>query len=209
MHYSSTSNASLVPPSSSEHSVMVDHAKLTTDRVPAQGSTSPPRSADFDVNSTGEDSARATMNRPPQPQHEQVRCDELSPRKRTMTLDMDSAHQCNSKQARNQQSVSGPVAEPPLSPVDVCDRKRTKLEEKRRRNRTAQAKSRQRKLDLISRLQKKVGVLQEKVDVLEEEADAHKKENTTLKSDMNILRDYAYCFFQWWKTHMINWLSNM
>ncbi|KAL1475294.1 hypothetical protein MTO96_037394 [Rhipicephalus appendiculatus] len=138
---------------------MVDHVNAKMERVPVQGSMSARRFVDSDLSSTGEDSARATMYQPPQQQQPQSRCDELSSNKRTTTLDMDSAHHCDRKQARNLQSLLQPVAEQPLSPFDVCDRERSKLEERRRRNRIAQANCRQRQLDRISRLQEKVDVL--------------------------------------------------
>ncbi|XP_037528513.1 transcription factor kayak-like [Rhipicephalus sanguineus] len=168
MHDSGTSNASVTLPSSSEYSATVDYVEAKTQMAEALGFTSPMWSIGSDKDSSAGDSAHQTTMCQQQ-QQQLSRCEELSSRKGKVTLDMDSAHQCNSKQARNLQTAPRPSAEPPLSPIDMSDRERTKLEEKRSRNRIAQANCRKRQLDLISRLQKEVKALEKQKTGLESE----------------------------------------
>lgn len=73
------------------------------------------------------------------------------------------------------QTVPNLGATPPLSPIDMRDQERIKLERKRLRNRIAASKCRKRKLERISRLEDKVSAL--------------KAENTELGSVVSSLRD--------------------
>lgn len=73
------------------------------------------------------------------------------------------------------QTVPRLGATPPLSPIDMRDQERIKLERKRLRNRIAASKCRKRKLERISRLEEKVHAL--------------KTENTELGSVVSALRD--------------------
>ena len=76
--------------------------------------------------------------------------------------------------------VEPPVssATPPLSPIDMENQERIKLERKRLRNRIAASKCRRRKLERIGRLEDKVNIL--------------KGENTDLQSVVLKLRDQVY-----------------
>ncbi|KAL1475295.1 hypothetical protein MTO96_037395 [Rhipicephalus appendiculatus] len=107
-------------------------------------------------------------------------------RKRTMTLDLDNAGP--SKQARMMYTVPRPGAEFPLSLVDMRDGERTKLEEKRYRNRIAQAKCRQLQNDRDT-------VLQFGVDVL-------KMDTAMLTSIVNTLRCQVGFLRQEVETHV-------
>lgn len=73
------------------------------------------------------------------------------------------------------QTVPRLGATPPLSPIDMRDQERIKLERKRLRNRIAASKCRKRKLERISRLEQKVHDL--------------KTENTQLGVEVNALRE--------------------
>lgn len=73
------------------------------------------------------------------------------------------------------QTVPSLGATPPLSPIDMRDQERIKLERKRLRNRIAASKCRKRKLERISRLEDKVAGL--------------KAENSELVSVVGQLRD--------------------
>ncbi|XP_064476821.1 transcription factor Jun-like [Ornithodoros turicata] len=73
------------------------------------------------------------------------------------------------------QTVPSLGATPPLSPIDMRDQERIKLERKRLRNRIAASKCRKRKLERISRLEDKVAGL--------------KAENSNLASVVGQLRD--------------------
>ncbi|CAN8010034.1 unnamed protein product [Ixodes pacificus] len=73
------------------------------------------------------------------------------------------------------QTVPNLGATPPLSPIDMRDQERIKLERKRLRNRIAASKCRKRKLERISRLEDKVHAL--------------KTENSELGSVVSSLRD--------------------
>uniref|UniRef100_A0A023GJA5 Putative transcription factor ap-1 ixodes scapularis transcription factor ap-1 n=1 Tax=Amblyomma triste TaxID=251400 RepID=A0A023GJA5_AMBTT len=73
------------------------------------------------------------------------------------------------------QTVPRLGATPPLSPIDMRDQERIKLERKRLRNRIAASKCRKRKLERISRLEQKVHEL--------------KTENTQLGAEVSALRD--------------------
>lgn len=73
------------------------------------------------------------------------------------------------------QTVPRLGATPPLSPIDMRDQERIKLERKRLRNRIAASKCRKRKLERISRLEEKVHAL--------------KTENSELGSVVSALRD--------------------
>lgn len=73
------------------------------------------------------------------------------------------------------QTVPRLGATPPLSPIDMRDQERIKLERKRLRNRIAASKCRKRKLERISRLEEKVHAL--------------KTENTELSTVVSALRD--------------------
>ncbi|CAN8003997.1 unnamed protein product [Ixodes hexagonus] len=73
------------------------------------------------------------------------------------------------------QTVPNLGATPPLSPIDMRDQERIKLERKRLRNRIAASKCRKRKLERISRLEDKVHAL--------------KAENSELGSVVSALRD--------------------
>lgn len=73
------------------------------------------------------------------------------------------------------QTVPNLGATPPLSPIDMRDQERIKLERKRLRNRIAASKCRKRKLERISRLEDKVHAL--------------KAENSELGSVVSSLRD--------------------
>lgn len=66
-------------------------------------------------------------------------------------------------------------ATPPVSPVNMADQERIKLERKRERNRLAATKCRQRKLERISELEKKVAEL--------------KGQNTTLSTTASKLKE--------------------
>lgn len=67
------------------------------------------------------------------------------------------------------------ISSPPVSPVDMEDQERLKLERKRQRNRLAASKCRSRKLERISKLEDKVKLL--------------KTENTDLASLINQLKE--------------------
>uniref|UniRef100_A0A1E1XAP2 Putative transcriptional activator of the jun family n=1 Tax=Amblyomma aureolatum TaxID=187763 RepID=A0A1E1XAP2_9ACAR len=73
------------------------------------------------------------------------------------------------------QTVPRLGATPPLSPIDMRDQERIKLERKRLRNRIAASKCRKRKLERISRLEQKVHEL--------------KTENSQLGAEVSALRD--------------------
>ncbi|KAL1418127.1 hypothetical protein MTO96_026145 [Rhipicephalus appendiculatus] len=128
-HDSGTWNVSLTLPSSSKYSAMVDDVKLKTQMAAALGSTSPLWSVGSDEDSSGRDCEHQMMMHQPQ-QQQLSRCEELCSLTGTVTLDTDSEHQWNSKQARNPQSQPRPTAGLPLSPIDMRDRERAKLREK-------------------------------------------------------------------------------
>ncbi|KAL1418125.1 hypothetical protein MTO96_026143 [Rhipicephalus appendiculatus] len=173
---------------------MVDAVKLKAQTVAALGSTSPLRSVGPDEDSSGGDSEHQRMMYQQQ-QQQLSRCEELCSLMGTVTLDTDSEHQWNSKQARNPQSLPRPTAGPPLSPIDMRDRERARFREKSLRNRILKVKWRRRHLDIISRLRKKVGAL--------------KKENTMLECAVNHLHDelHGLCDDSWWLTDMMQWLD--
>ncbi|KAL1480436.1 hypothetical protein MTO96_051027 [Rhipicephalus appendiculatus] len=77
---------------------------------------------------------------------------------------------------------------PPQLPIDMCDRYRLMLEQKRESNRIAANKSRQRKLDRISELEEKVYAL--------------KMEKTVLEYNTSILRHEVYQLSQVVMTHI-------
>jgi len=79
------------------------------------------------------------------------------------------------------QTVPSMAGSPPLSPIDMDDQERIKLERKRLRNRIAASKCRRRKLDRIGKLEDKVRGL--------------KGENTELQAVVNKLRDQV-CFLK-------------
>ncbi|KAL1486984.1 hypothetical protein MTO96_031134 [Rhipicephalus appendiculatus] len=149
----------------------------------ARGSTSPLWSVGSDEDSSGGDSEhQRTMY---QPQQQQLsRCEELCSLMGTVTLDTDSEHQWNSKQARYPQSQPRPTAGLPLSPIDMRDRERAKLREKRLRNRIV--KCGRRYLDLISMLQKKLDALEKEKIMLENEVNH-------LHDELHRLYDHARC----------------
>jgi len=73
------------------------------------------------------------------------------------------------------QTVPSMAGSPPMSPIDMDDQERIKLERKRLRNRIAASKCRRRKLERIGKLEDKVRGL--------------KGENTELQAVVNKLRD--------------------
>ncbi|KAK8761978.1 hypothetical protein V5799_026754 [Amblyomma americanum] len=75
------------------------------------------------------------------------------------------------------QTVPRLGATPPLSPIDMRDQERIKLERKRLRNRIAASKCRKRKLERISRLEQKVHEL--------------KTENSQLAAEVSSMRDHV------------------
>jgi len=79
------------------------------------------------------------------------------------------------------QTVPSMAGSPPMSPIDMDDQERIKLERKRLRNRIAASKCRRRKLDRIGKLEDKVRGL--------------KGENTELQAVVNKLRDQV-CFLK-------------
>ncbi|KAL1418124.1 hypothetical protein MTO96_036523 [Rhipicephalus appendiculatus] len=111
-------------------------------------------------------------------------------RKWTVTLDLDNAGslQHNSEQARMMHTVPRPGAEPPLSPMDMREGVRTKLEKKRYRNRIAQAKCRKRKIDRITFLQLEVRKLE--------------MEKAMMESMVNFLRYQVSLLRQQVETHV-------
>ncbi|KAL3220347.1 hypothetical protein MRX96_029915 [Rhipicephalus microplus] len=81
------------------------------------------------------------------------RCEASSLSMRIMSLDMNNAgpHQHNSEQARMTHAVSRPHAVAPLSSkLTFATEKGAKLEDKKCRNRIAQARCRQRKIDRVT-----------------------------------------------------------
>ncbi|KAH7971326.1 hypothetical protein HPB49_021825 [Dermacentor silvarum] len=86
------------------------------------------------------------------------------------------------------QTVPRLGATPPLSPIDMRDQERIKLERKRLRNRIAASKCRKRKLERISRLEEKVNAL--------------KSENAELGSMVSLLRDQVCRLKQEVMTHV-------
>lgn len=79
------------------------------------------------------------------------------------------------------QTVPSMAGSPPMSPIDMDDQERIKLERKRLRNRIAASKCRRRKLERIGRLEDKVRGL--------------KGENAELQTVVNKLRDQV-CFLK-------------
>lgn len=75
------------------------------------------------------------------------------------------------------QTVPNISSSPPVSPVDMEDQERMKLERKRQRNRVAASKCRSRKLERISKLEDKVKHL--------------KSENAELSSMVNQLKEHV------------------
>ena len=75
------------------------------------------------------------------------------------------------------QTVPSVSSSPPMSPIDMENQERIKLERKRQRNRVAASKCRRRKLERISRLEDKVKLL--------------KGENTELSAVLNRLKDHV------------------
>nr|AIT40211.1 c-Jun transcription factor AP-1 [Rhipicephalus microplus] len=86
------------------------------------------------------------------------------------------------------QTVPRLGATPPLSPIDMRDQERIKLERKRLRNRIAASKCRKRKLERISRLEEKVHAL--------------KTENSELGTVVSVLRDQVCRLKQEVMTHV-------
>ncbi|KAH7935078.1 transcription factor Jun-like [Rhipicephalus sanguineus] len=161
------SNPSFSLPSTSKHSATGDDVKDTPQMVPAMGATPPPWSIGSDEERRGKGSAPPPTTMHQAPQQPLSKFEELSSRKRTMTLDLDSAwsHQHNSKEARMLQRVPPPGAESPLSLMDMRDRLMTTLDEKSCRNQIALAKCRHRQMD--SWLQVKVSALRMEVASME------------------------------------------
>ncbi|XP_047361266.1 transcription factor Jun-like isoform X1 [Vespa velutina] len=75
------------------------------------------------------------------------------------------------------QTVPSVSSSPPMSPIDMENQERIKLERKRQRNRVAASKCRRRKLERISRLEDKVKVL--------------KGENSELSAVVHKLREHV------------------
>lgn len=75
------------------------------------------------------------------------------------------------------QTVPSVSSSPPMSPIDMENQEKIKLERKRQRNRVAASKCRRRKLERISRLEDKVKLL--------------KGENTDLSAVVNRLREHV------------------
>ncbi|XP_066582892.1 transcription factor Jun [Prorops nasuta] len=75
------------------------------------------------------------------------------------------------------QTVPSVSSSPPMSPIDMENQERIKLERKRQRNRVAASKCRRRKLERISRLEDKVKLL--------------KGENTELSAVVNRLKEHV------------------
>ncbi|MCL4154853.1 UNVERIFIED_CONTAM: hypothetical protein GTU68_028830 [Idotea baltica] len=96
-----------------------------------------------------------------QPQYTQL---EVQPRDDTSIFIMEEP-----------QTVPSLCTTPPLSPIDMENQEKIKLERKRLRNRIAASKCRRRKLERISKLEDKVNVL--------------KSENTELQSVVNRMRE--------------------
>ncbi|XP_037291138.2 transcription factor Jun-like [Rhipicephalus microplus] len=181
----STSNASSSPPPCSEHCVTGDHVKGKTQ---AAVRTAPPLCyiiSDED-SSSSVGAQRMAMHEAPQ---ELSRCEASSLSMRIMSLDMNNAgpHQHNSEQARMTHAVSRPHAVAPLSQIDIRNGKGAKLEDKKCRNRIAQARCRQRKIDRVTFLQGKVRKL--------------KLETAALKSTANSVRYQVELLRQQWVIH--------
>ncbi|XP_049275454.1 uncharacterized protein LOC125759956 [Rhipicephalus sanguineus] len=150
-------------PMVTQNSVTGDYVKDKTQTVPALDDTAPVWYISSDEDSNGGDSAPpTTMDQAPQ---QQSRCEDFISRKCTVTLDNDNArlHQHNSKQARMLQTLPRPADGHPLSPISMLDQEKTKMEEKRRRNRIAQKRCRQRQIDYNLKLQVRVREL--KMDI--------------------------------------------
>lgn len=75
------------------------------------------------------------------------------------------------------QTVPSVTSSPPMSPIDMENQEKIKLERKRQRNRVAASKCRRRKLERISRLEDKVKLL--------------KGENTELSAVVNRLKEHV------------------
>ncbi|XP_037288750.2 uncharacterized protein LOC119181603 [Rhipicephalus microplus] len=178
----STSNATSSPPPRSEHCVTGDHVKGKTQWAPAVGTMPPPLCyiiSDED-SSSSVGAQQMAMHEAPQ---ELSRCEASSLSMRIMSLDMNNAgpHQHNSEQARMTHAMA------PLSQSDMRDGKSAKLEDKKCRNRIAQARCRQRKIDHVTFLQGKVRKL--------------KLETAALKSTANSVRYQVELLRQQWAIH--------
>ncbi|KAH7935077.1 transcription factor JunD [Rhipicephalus sanguineus] len=163
----SASYPSFVLPSVSPHSVTGDYVKDKTQTVPALDATSPLWYISSDEDSRGGDCAHpTTMHQAPQ---QQPRCEDFITLKRTAALDLDNArsHQHNSKQARKLQTVPRQVAEPPLSPIHMRDREKSKVRERRDGKRIARARCRQRQINCNSQLRVKVSALKMEIAMME------------------------------------------
>ncbi|XP_037289093.2 transcription factor Jun [Rhipicephalus microplus] len=183
----STSNASSSPPPWSEHCVTGDHVKGKTQLAPAVGTAPPLCYIISDEDSSSSVGAQQmAMHEAPQ---ELSRCEASSLSMRIMSLDMNNAgpHQHNSEQTRMTHAVSRPHAVAPLSSIDIRDGKGAKLEDKKCRNRIAQARCRQRKIDRVTFLQGKVRKL--------------KLETAALKSTANSVRHQVELLRQQWAIH--------
>ncbi|KAH7935080.1 hypothetical protein HPB52_003684 [Rhipicephalus sanguineus] len=148
-----------------EEFIMVtgDYVKDKTQMVPAVDDTPPVWYISSDEDSSCGDSAPPTTM--PEVPRKQSRHEEFSLRKRTVALDYDNGrpYQHYSKQARMLQKVPRPADEHPLSSINMLDREKTKIEEKRRRNRIAQKKCRQRQIDYNLQLQVRVRELKTEI----------------------------------------------
>ncbi|KAL3199002.1 hypothetical protein MRX96_044101 [Rhipicephalus microplus] len=186
----STSNASSSPPPRSEHCVTGDHVKGKTQPAPAVGTAPPLCYIISDEDSRSSVCAQQmAMHEAPK---EWSRCEASSLSMRIMSLDMNNAtvsrpHQHNSEQTRMMHAVSRPHAVTPLSSIDIRDGKSAKLEDKKCRNRIAQARCRQRKIDRVTFLQRKVRKL--------------KLETAALKSTANSVRHQVELLRQQWAIH--------
>ncbi|KAH7934662.1 hypothetical protein HPB51_028980 [Rhipicephalus microplus] len=159
----STSNHSSNLPTWSEHSAMGDHVKDHSQMVPTLGNSPPLCYTISDEDSSNGDVAQQTTMHQELPRWEESR---LSMRVMSVELNNTGSHQYSSEQARGMRSVSRPRAKPPLSPTYSSDEKSAKLDAKRWRNRIAQAKCRQRRIDLDTFLEQKLRNLKLETDTM-------------------------------------------
>ncbi|KAL3198996.1 hypothetical protein MRX96_044095 [Rhipicephalus microplus] len=150
-------------PTWSEHLAMGDHGKDNSQTVPTLGNSPPLCYTISDEDSSNGDVAQQTTMHQELPRWEESR---LSMRVMSLEMNNTGSHQYSSEQARGMRAVSRPRAKPPLSPIDSSDEKSAKLDAKRWRNRIAQAKCRQRRIDLDTFLEQKLRKLKLETDTL-------------------------------------------
>ncbi|KAL3220346.1 hypothetical protein MRX96_029914 [Rhipicephalus microplus] len=137
---------------------MGDHGMDKTQTVPALGKTPPLCQAISEDDSRGIDGAQQTTLHVAL--QEQSRCKKLSFSMLATSVGMNNtgSQQQNSEQGRMIHVGPRPHAEPLLPPIDRHEGS-AKVQKKRWNNRIAQAKARQRKIDLDMFLQQKLRTL--------------------------------------------------